>query len=291
MSVTIVINPHSGIGGPDKGARRFALAQSILTASGESGDVQLTSARGHAREIAGAALARGARLVIAWGGDGTINEVGTALIGSSAALGIVRSGSGNGFARELGVAREPARAIRDAIGAAPRSIDAGEIHGRPFFCVAGLGFDRHIASLFDRLGRRRRGFTAYLRIALRELWGYQPLSYTVDGQVLHRALLVCVANSAQFGNGATIAPGARLDDGQLDLVTFEERSRLATLLALPRLYVGGLERVGGVKRRRVERVTVESDRPIAFHADGELGEGGTRLEVRVLPSALRVAVR
>lgn len=291
MSIVIIINPHSGVGGADKGRRRQALAHAALSACGESGVVHMTTRRGHARELAAAAVEGGARLVIAWGGDGTINEVGGALLHTSTALGIVRSGSGNGLARELGVNRDPTRAIGEAIVAEPRRIDAGEIDGRPYFCVAGIGFDRHISAIFDRLGQARRGFTAYIRLAIGEIWQYRPLPLLVDGHRVERAMLVSIANAAQFGNGATIAPGARLDDGLLDLVIFDERSRFATLLALPRLYVGGLERVAGVVRRQVREVVVESDRPIAFHADGELGEGRTRIVVRVLPSALRVAVR
>jgi diacylglycerol kinase (ATP) len=291
MSIVIIINPHSGVGGTGKGSRRQALAHAALAACGESGTVHTTTHRGHARELAAAAVAGGARLVIAWGGDGTINEVGSALLHTSTALGIVRSGSGNGFARELGVDRDPQRAICNAIASEPRRIDAGEIDGRAFFCVAGVGFDSHVAAIFDRLGRARRGFTAYIRLAIREIWKYRPSPLVVDGNRVERAMLVSIANAAQFGNGATIAPRARLDDGLLDLVIFDERSRLATLLALPRLYVGGLERVAGVVRRQVKELVVESEHPIAFHADGELGAGGTRIVIRVLPLALRVAVR
>ena len=291
MSIVIIINPHSGVGGPDKGRQRRALADAALSACGEPWTVHTTTHRGHARELAATAVAGGARLVIAWGGDGTINEVGSALLYTSTALGIVRSGSGNGLARELGVDRNPERAIRDAIASEPRRIDAGEIDGRPYFCVAGVGFDSHISAIFDRLGQARRGFTAYIRLALGEIWKYRPSSFMVDGKRVERAMLVSIANAAQFGNGATIAPAARLDDGLLDLVIFDERSRLATLWAMPRLYVGGLERVAGVTRRQVKELVVEGDRPIAFHADGELGEGGTRIVIRVLPLALRVAVR
>ena len=291
MSVAIIINPTSGTGGPEKGRRRAERASQILSALRERGDVLVTTRRGHARELAAAAVAGGARLVVAWGGDGTINEVASSLIGGPASLGVVRSGSGNSLARELGVRGRPEHAIRDAIAATPRLIDAGQIDGRVFVAVAGIGFDEHIATRFDRSAEGRRGFLSYARIALRDVLQYQCGSYTVDDRVLNRAMLVTIANAAQFGNLARIAPDARVDDGWLDLVTFEEQSRLRTLVALPRLFVGGLRRVRGVTMTRVERVTVESSQPIRFHADGEPGEGGTRVEVRVLPSALRVAVR
>lgn len=291
MSIAIIINPTSGSGGPDKGRLRAQRASEILVNAGEDGDVFVTTARGHARELSAAAVKRGARLVVAWGGDGTINEVASALAFGPTPLGIVRSGSGNSLARELGVARDPARAILDALSAAPRTIDAGEIGGRLFFCVAGIGFDEHVASCFDRDTSGRRGLSTYVRLGLREFLTYQTAGYRIDGVPLDRALLVSIANTAQFGNGARIAPNARVDDGWLDLVTFEERSRFATFVALPRLFLGGLDRVRGVTMRKVQQVSIESDRPIRFHADGEPSEGGTRVEVRVLPSALRVAVR
>lgn len=276
---------------PVEGRRRAERASEILAASGERGDVFVTTRRGHGRELAAAAARGGVRLVIAWGGDGTINEVGSALAFGSVSLGIVPSGSGNGLARELGVARRPERAIREALGAVPRAIDVGEIGGRLFFSIAGIGFDAHVAACFDRESSGRRGFSTYARVAARELWRYRCGTYRVADLERRHVLLIAIANSAQFGNGARIAPAARVDDGWLDLVIFEERSRLATILALPRLFVGGLDRTAGVSMQRIARTSIESDRAIRFHVDGEPVEGPVRLEVRVLPSALRVAVR
>ncbi len=291
MSVAIIINPKSGSGGPDRGRRRAELASQILLASGEDGDVFVTTSRGHGRELAAAAVRRGARLVIAWGGDGTINEVASALVFGPVALGIVRSGSGNGLARELGVDPRPERAIPAALGAALVQIDAGEIGGHLFFSLAGLGFDAHVARCFDRDGSGRRGFVNYVRCVAREIWQYPTSAYTVGDRRLDRALLITIANSRQFGNGARIAPSARLNDGLLDLVTLDERSRLMTMLSLPALFLGGLERVPGVSMSQCAQLAIESDQPIRFHADGEPREGGSRLEVRVLPRALLVAVR
>lgn len=291
MSVAVIINPTSGPGGPDKGHRRATLAADVLANAGEDVDITVTTARGHARELSAAAVKRGARLVIAWGGDGTINEVGSALTFGPSALGIVRSGSGNSLARELKVALRPEQALREALRATPRTIDAGEIDGHLFFCVAGIGYDEHIATCFEHDTSGRRGFLTYLRLSLREILSYTPLPYTVGDRRIDRGMLIAIANSGQFGNGAVIAPDAKIDDGKLDLVTMDERSRLETMLALPRLYLGGLRRVRGVEMRAVERVTIEGRTPIRFHADGEPRAGGTRIDVRVLPGALRVAVR
>jgi diacylglycerol kinase family enzyme len=101
-------------------------------------------------------------------------------------------------------------------------------------------------------------------------------------------LLVTIANSPQFGNGARIAPRARIDDGRLDLVVYEEMSRFATVCALPRLFAGGIERVRGLTTRQIVKGRIESDAPMTFHVDGEPVDGGKSLEIRVRPGVLRI---
>ena len=292
--IAIIINPIAGGARPEAARGRAERAAAVLAASREEGEVFVTERKGHARELAVAALARGVRLIVAWGGDGTINEVGSAVVFGQTPLGIVPAGSGNGLASDLRVNRRPERALVEALGAAPRAIDAGELGGRLFFATAGVGFDAHIASCFDRDIVGRRGFTTYLRISTRELLAYRPSTFRVcqdTGTCERRALLVTFANASQFGNGARIAPGARLDDGVLDLVVFEEVSRLRTLCAVPRLFTGRVTGLRGWSIEQIERAAIESDRPMRFHVDGEPVDGGTRLEARVHPGALKVCVR
>jgi YegS/Rv2252/BmrU family lipid kinase len=291
VSITVIINPIAGGGSTESGADRARLAGAVLTSLGEDAEVIVTERRGHARDLAEAAVSRGARMVFAWGGDGTVNEVASALMLKGIPLGIVPSGSGNGLARALRIPARPDRAIAAALSATPRAIDAGELGSRPFFTVAGIGLDAHVATCFDQDDLGRRGLGTYARIVARQLLTYRPRSYRVDRnghRVAVSALLIAIANSPQFGNGACIAPDARVDDGRLDVVVVEERSRVATLCAVPRLFTGGIARVRGVSIRQVEHAVVECDTPMAFHVDGEPVQGGTRLEARVLPGALRV---
>jgi YegS/Rv2252/BmrU family lipid kinase len=293
LPVAIIINPISGGATRDAGRDRAELASALLERAGEPGDVFVTERRGHARQLAQAAVQRAARLVLVWGGDGTINEVASALAFHETPLGIVPAGSGNGLARELGISAKPAEAIRGALAARPRAIDLGELGGRLFVNVAGIGFDAAVAAEFDRPGNRGRGFLAYAGITARTLLRYVPASYRVqlDGERLEsRAVLVTVANSPQFGNGARIAPGARVDDGRLDLVIVGERARWRTIWQMRRLFTGTVDRVPDCIIRQITRATIESDRPMPFHVDGEPVEGDTRLEARVHPGALRVAV-
>jgi diacylglycerol kinase family enzyme len=227
---------------------------------------------------------------VAWGGDGTINEVASALAFGPVPLGIVPCGSGNGLARALGVARQPDTALRSAASASPRAIDAGEIGGRLFFNVAGVGFDAHVAEQFDRRSGHR-GFPAYVGICARALLTYRSASYRIGTSgAERRALLVTLANSREFGNGACIAPLARVDDGRLDLVIFEEISRLRTLFAVPSLFSGRIAAIRGFSSEQIEHVTIRSDAPMTFHVDGEPAAGGTAIEARVHARALDVCV-
>jgi YegS/Rv2252/BmrU family lipid kinase len=294
MSVAIIINPISGGVSPDRARARAELASTIVDTRGNPAQVFVTERRGHARELAVAAVQQGARLVLAWGGDGTINEVASALAFQDVPFGIVPAGSGNGLARELGVDHSPARAIADALRAEPRRMDLGEINERVFVNIAGIGFDAYVADAFDRRGSGRRGLAGYVGIGVRAIGTYVPQRYAVTiGQTRFesRAILVTIANSEQFGNGARIAPGARVDDGLLDLVVVEERARWRTLLQLPRLFNGKADRIPGCTIRRIDRARIESETPMLFHVDGEPVQGCTRIDVRVHPGALRVAVK
>ena len=291
--ITFIINPISGGVRPEVARARAELASAIVDRHGDPAEVFVTERTGHARELTKAALARGARLVMAWGGDGTINEVASTLAFGEVPLGIVPAGSGNGLARQLGISATPADAIRRAISAEPRAIDIGEAGDRMFVNLAGIGLDAYIASLFNEPGARR-GFRTYIKLSARALLSYVPESYSITrdgaGPTRVRAVMITVANSPEFGNGAIIAPGARVDDGLLDLVVLEERSRLRTIGHLPKLFRGTVDRAPGCSIRRLARATIESDRPMVYHVDGEPVSGGTSLRIRVHPGALYVAV-
>jgi YegS/Rv2252/BmrU family lipid kinase len=293
--ITFIINPISGGVSPDAARARAELASAIVDRHGDPAEVFVTERQGHARELTRTAVARGTRLVMAWGGDGTINEIASTLAFGDVPLGIVPAGSGNGLARQLSISPAPQEAIRHAIASEPRRIDVGEIGGRLFVNVAGIGFDAYVAWKFDQAKGGRRGLATYASIAARALLTYEPASYTIrtaDDDVCRafRAVLIGVANSPEFGNGAIIAPGAKVDDGVLDLVVIEERSRLTTVAQLPRLFRGTVDRAPGCSIRRVARATIESDQPMLFHVDGEPASGGTSLAIRVHPGALYVAV-
>ena len=290
-----MINPISGSGGrPEVARRRAELAVDELERRGLEGEVYVTERQGHARDLTRAAVGQGARLVLAWGGDGTVNEVASVLAFTDAALAIIPSGSGNGLARELKIPFDPPAAFDVALTKGrDRVIDAGELDGRLFFNIAGIGLDAQVAHRFAVGGLIRRGFWRYLEITVVELFTYDPDEHTivVDGAAHRvRALLIALANARQYGNGAIIAPHARLDDGQIDVVTVPQRSVLATLLQIPRVFAGSVDRVPGVTIRCGQEIEITSARPVVYHVDGEPFVGGALVRARAHPRAIRVRV-
>jgi YegS/Rv2252/BmrU family lipid kinase len=290
----VIINPISGTGGrPEVARRRIELAAAILETRGDQTGLFVTEYAGHARHLVRAALARQASLIIAWGGDGTVNEIASELVFRDVALGIVPSGSGNGLSRELRIPFDPAKAFQVAFAGRERVIDAGELDGRLFFNIAGLGLDARVAHEFAANGLVRRGFARYLEIAARELFSFVPDDHTIiaDGVVTQsRALLIALANGRQYGNGAVIAPRARLDDGMLDVVVVAHRSPLAILLQAPMLFAGRAGDLPGVSMTPAAAVQITSARPVLYHVDGEPFVGGASLVARARPNALRVRV-
>ncbi len=288
MKVRAILNPRAGVS-PDE-ARRAA-------ERGHPGwhdfDLVLTEGPGHATELARAAAVAGAELVLAVGGDGTANEVARGLIGTKAALGIVPAGSGNGLARALRIPLRPAPALHALETGVRRLIDVGLLNGQLFLNVAGVGFDAVVSRAFHDSGRRggRRGLFGYVRLSLREMLRYRAPRLVIDtGKERHavRPFVLTFANGPQYGSGAVINPGGKLDDGELELVILDDRSLPALLAAAPRLFLGGLERVKGYRRLRASRVTVTAETEIVVHRDGDPETETDRIEVRVEPRSLAI---
>lgn len=214
-SIAFVINPRSG---KKWGGLKFDLFMKKLKQEKHAGHLYFTEYRGHAKELTKQLLARGYTIIVAVGGDGTVNEVASELVSTDAALGIVPFGSGNGLARHLNIPMQWSKALRLIETGEEHLIDAGKINHQWFFCTCGVGFDASIGHKFTRVNNR--GFTAYLRIVLSEFGKYKSRRYrfSVDGKKFKRkAFVITVANASQYGNNAFIAPGARIDDGIFDV--------------------------------------------------------------------------
>ncbi len=287
MKAAVIINPASGTG-REPVAARVDLARRALVDAGVEGKVIVTERHGHARDAAAAAARSGVDLVVAWGGDGTINEVGSALVSAPAALGIVPSGSGNGLARELGLSMRPAEALRAALAGRSRPFDVGELAGRYFLNIAGIGFDAVVAGRFNARPKGRRGAWPYITLTLGALVSYEPDRYrvTLDGEAHEgRYFTVVLANSPQFGNRIRIAPEARPDDGFLNALLVDHRT-IPGHVWRARYLLWDVTRAPGIVRRPVRTATIEGTAPLMCQIDGESFTAGERVEARVHPGAL-----
>ena len=290
MRAAIIINPISGRLGrrPIAAAERTALAYGLSRELGVDARVEVTRARGHGVELAAALVSQGVDRVVAWGGDGTVNEIAGPLVGTPTALGIVPSGSGDGFARGLKLPRPPDAALRLALTGTPKAVDVGYLGVRHFLNVAGIGFDAAVGQIFNQ--RTKRGAAGYFN-AFSLVWGYRPPSYTldIDGTALPgERFLIVFANGREYGNGAVIAPDASFDDGKLDAVVVAAGSPWRQLWRARRLVIGRRRPAEGVMRQRFTTARVTGD-ALHCHVDGETFEFGGTLEVRLAPLALRVA--
>ena len=292
--IVAIVNPLSGAGAtPDAASRRVALLESKFTAANVIGAVHVTERSGHAGDLARDARASGARMVIAWGGDGTINEIGTALAGTGVVMAIVPAGSGNGFASEIGVPAAPEAAIETALHGRNRTIDAGELDGRLFFNIAGIGFDAVIAEQFNQQTLGRRGMGPYVRISLRECFRYRAARYRIlldDEELVTDALLIAFANGREYGNRIRLAPHARMDDGKLEALVVEDRTPLSRLWAGRHLALGTADKAPRIIARSIESARIEGSGEMLYHLDGEIGRTTAPITVRIVPKALIVRV-
>jgi len=288
----VVINPMSGRGRYQQQINEHAqLARDILADHHIDATVRPTTKAGDARAFAKEAAAAGCELVVAWGGDGTINEAACALAHTGVVLAIVPAGSGNGLASDLAIPFEPRAALTLAAAGRTMAIDAGQVDDCLFFNIAGVGIDAVIAARFAERGLRQRGFAAYLQLSGAELMRYRSQTYTLtlDGvPAEQRAMLVAIANGRQYGNRLLIAPGARLDDGLLEVVVVDQLSLLSIAWRLPSLFRGTLRPGRGVTMTAASTIRIRSSAPIPFHVDGEPRIGGSELAIRTHPGALLV---
>lgn len=291
--ITIVINPISGRTGsrPGETACRAALVAETAAARGLAVDVQLTKAPGHATELTTAAIAHGAGVVVAMGGDGTVNEVARALIGTSVALGIVPCGSGDGLARGLGLPRDRRAALDVALTGGTTRIDVGYANDRPFFNVAGVGFDAEVGRLFA--SRKTRGPLGYIVMSAKHVWTYASANYDVVFDDVRRSgpmFLVGFANSSEYGNGAILAPGADVQDGVLDVLIVKAGTAFGQMWRARRLYWRPGAPAAGMERLKTRTARISGDR-LMYHLDGEPFEATGSIEIRVERQALAVKVR
>ncbi len=281
-----MVNPISG-GRRKTGFEKRVMAE-LDTALFDS-SFHFTEYAGHANELATQAVADGVDVVVAVGGDGTINEIAAALNGTETVLGIIPEGSGNGLALYLGIPLNERAAIRRLNKIEYLTIDSGMINEFPFFNMAGIGFD---ASVSDRFANDSiRGPIGYLRAVLREISTYKPKRYRldIDGQVIEReAFMISVANSPQYGNNAYVAPQASVTDGMLDVCIIHKFPLYTIPMMVFHLFNKTADQSEYVEIIPAKQIRIERETADAVHIDGEPKEMGTVLDIVIKPATLRI---
>lgn len=244
---------------------------------------------GHATELARKAVAEGYDIVVAVGGDGSVNEVAAGLLHSNTVLGIVPAGSGNGLAMHLGYGRKIDEAVRKLNSAEPQWIDCGLCNGKPFVNVAGVGFDGLVSNLMQ--GSRTRGFIPYFLKSVKAGLEYTPkeCEIEVNGAVVkERCFAVTVANGPMYGYNVQIAPGAKLDDGIFSVVILREAPVWQYFAAVPATLNGRILEASFVTHLAASSLVVRTEGENYLHLDGEGSKSTGELRFEIIPKALQV---
>lgn len=275
-----------------RGGARSAISKTLelLARRGASYDLELTAGPKEAGMIARASC-RGYDVIVALGGDGTVNEVVQGMVFSGTPLGVVPCGSGNDFVKSLRIPPKVEEAVEILLKGETRVIDAGRINDLYFANGVGIGFDAAVAAA-SRGFRRMSGLPLYLASLVKALGSYRPvpMTYTMNGQTLRQdVFILTIGNGTTCGGGFKLTPHAKVDDGILDVTVVAPMSMPAILRALPDVFRGTLERISSAAMHTAKKITVESAGPAPVHVDGEIYAGSSdRFEIEVVPKALTV---
>ena len=288
--IIFIVNPISGTQSKDT---IVELIKKHIDKDKYDFDIIPTRFAGHAVELTATAAAEGAAVVVAIGGDGTVNEVARSLVHTDTALGIIPCGSGNGLARHLQIPMNPREAVDVINEGATSCIDYGTINSIPFFCTCGVGFDAFVSQKFAESGRR--GPLTYLENMLHECLNYKPETYNIelcDGNEVEtlKAYLIACANASQYGNNAYIAPQASLHDGLIDVTVVEPFTVLDVPALSFQLFNRTIDQNSRIKTFRCRKLRIHRAKEGVIHFDGDPIMTGRDLEVQVVPKALNIII-
>lgn len=254
-------------------------------------EIVVTQYAGHASEIASRAKDEGKDIVVAVGGDGTVNEVARAIVHSGTALGIIPCGSGNGLARHLLLPMNVKKAIEVLNECEIRALDYGIINGYPFFCTCGMGFDAFVSQKFAEAGKR--GPITYVENVLREGLKYQPETYILqdeNGTIKYKAFLISCANASQYGNNAYIAPQASMSDGLMDVIIMEPFDVFEAPQISIDMFNKTLDKSSKIKTFKCRKLHIHRSKPGAIHYDGDPAMTGEDIDVELVPNGINIVV-
>lgn len=288
MKIRFIVNPKSGA---SRKEHFVELINSNIDATKFESEIIFTDAPGHATTLAREAANNNYDMVIAVGGDGSVNETGIGLMGSQTALGIIPTGSGNGMARHLKIPIQFKKAVQLLNNSKTELIDTLTVNDH--FCIGtfGVGFDAHIAHLFAKAGKR--GYSTYVKLVLTEFSKFKSLNFKifVDNQPQEiSSFLLTFANSSQFGNNAVIAPFADVKDGIIDISILKKFPFLAAPQLIYQMMNNALHQSKYFDRLNGTEIVIENESQLKAHIDGEpiILEG--RIFIIIKPLSLKVVV-
>jgi YegS/Rv2252/BmrU family lipid kinase len=291
QKIVFIINPRAGIGYYKRVNR---LLKQHLDTTKYDYELATTQYRGHGYVLAMEAVQNGTAVVVAVGGDGTINEIARALIGKETVFGFIPTGSGNGLAHHLKMPLHIVRAIKVINEQQILKIDTLEINNKACISIAGMGFDAYIAELFDKSSRR--GLFPYLNFVVQSFFTYQPRTYIVEAdgeQKEHTALMISIANSSQWGFNVKISPQASIQDGYADICFAQKPPLFRLIPCATKLLTSSIHLDNSaVAIYRYANCTVyeKENENQPFHIDGDCQQRQAKLEVKVLPQSLKTIV-
>ena len=285
--ITLIVNPISG-GRKDK-KELLKFVSDYFSKNGNRVTLKTTSRRGEATEFAQQSVRELDDLVVVIGGDGTINEVASGLVGSEVAMGIIPLGSGNGLARTLKIPLNVEKACKLIAEGDRVKIDTGKANDRFFVLVAGVGFDAVVGKRFDE--HHKRGPISYFYIGTKEFFLYKTdrVKISFDDHSLEvEPFLIAVANGQQYGNNAIIAPDAKLNDGLLDITIIHNISLFQLMRALPKVFSGRLKHYPKADFYQTKSVRIQREAPDILNIDGEPVDEKPVIEISILPKSLKI---
>jgi YegS/Rv2252/BmrU family lipid kinase len=292
LKVRFIVNPKAGLGHGQAGAVMDALRAEL---SGLRGlfEIKVSTSGQDAFRLSKEAADKEYDGVFACGGDGTVNVVASALVGSTTVLGILPAGSGNGLARALGIPEDFTKAVSVINNGRVISMDVGTACGRYFFSTAGVGFDAKVSKEYAKLasGTGRRGILPYLPVVLKEYLLTTPARVTLrwdGGSFIGSPLLLTVANTREYGGGVVIAPDAVPFDGLLDICMVEKAGWLRDAAFVMRIFKGNIGTSKQYRNIKVKKVDIVREKAGLVQLDGETFAAGVKISFGLLPQALRV---
>lgn len=281
----VIVNPYSGT---QKKGDILKQIERELTAQDINYDIVFTKGPTHATDLAKEASEAGRDLVLAVGGDGTVNETATGLLKTNTSMGIIPIGSGNGLGRHFGISSNPTVAIRSMLTGGTIGMDVCTANGIPLFNVGGLGYDAAVAHDFAL--QQTRGFSTYIRIVLSQWFKYRSRKFKIATDELNikkRAFLISLANGSQFGNNAFIAPNASVDDGLMDVCILEKFPGTAVPFVAFQLFNKMIEQSKYSEIFQTSEITIKQ-KGKKVHLDGEPYKLGKKITFKVIPGALNI---